>query len=320
MASTLPQLTRDEVAHLVSLGHVLVLKRRQIFRLNSWLALHPGGHLAILHFVGRDAANEIDAYHCDATLKMMRSFLVAEVAAQDWSEELTGWKPLLPPVQASKTGAHGRIADYSDVSRDWKADLQHLKEGAATATQPPALLSVAELEPPVSPAQVDPAKQYRVSKAWEDLHTKLVDAGVYRPSPAWNYRVDLLRYFGLFLAFLWVFLQASQTCEYAIKMSRGVLITVFRALLRCCCAAGSLLASSDIRSPRCCSRRDHGKLPCRQSHRLLDRQLVWRTQLWLVGRCTFASHAKMAILRLRCRAESQYTSLYGSRHAAHPFS
>lgn len=211
MASALPQLTRDEIAHLVSLGHVLVLKRRQVFRLNSWLARHPGGHLAILHFVGRDASNEIDAYHGDTTLKMMRSFVVAEVAACEWHEESTGWKPLLPPVQASKTGEHGRIQDYGAVRADWKADLQRLRQGAAAQQVP--LLPVANLEPQEPPAQVNPAKQYSISKSWEGLHEQLVEAGLYEASPAWNYRADLARYLGLFAAFLWVFLRASETCE-----------------------------------------------------------------------------------------------------------
>ena len=215
MASTLQQLRRDEIAHLISLGHVLVLKRRQVYRLNSWLARHPGGHLALLHFVGRDASNEIDAYHCDATLRMMRSFVVAEVDAQDWSEEATGWKPLTPPVQAGQHGDHGRIQDYSGVGSDWKADLRRYRQGstgASPASKP--LIAVAELEPPEPPAEIDPARQYRISRGWEDLHGKLIEAGVYKPTPAWNYRVDMLRYIGLFLAFLWVFLHANQTCMY----------------------------------------------------------------------------------------------------------
>ena len=286
MAATMQQLKRDEIAHLISLGHVLVLKRRQVYRLNSWLARHPGGHLALLHFVGRDAANEIDAYHCDATLKTMRSFQVAEVDVQDWSEDLTGWKPLIPPVQAGKMGEHGRIQEYNGVSADWKADLRRYRESFAGEEASKPLIAVAQLEPPEPPAEIDPAKQYRMSRGWEDLHRRLVETGIYNPTPAWNYRVDMVRYIGLFLAFLWVFLHANQTCRpiccrLLLQLTGSPLQ---RALLRCRCPAWCMLASNHLRRARCSARRNYRKLSYRQSHWFSDCQLVWRTELRLVGR------------------------------------
>mgnify|MGYP002758942187 FL=1 len=54
--------TRAEVAKRIAQGEVLVLRRGLIYRLNSWVHKHPGGELAILHFVGRDARDEIEVY------------------------------------------------------------------------------------------------------------------------------------------------------------------------------------------------------------------------------------------------------------------
>lgn len=219
-----PQLTRDEVAELITLGHVLVLHRRKIYRVNSWLRKHPGGHLALLHFVGRDAANEIDAYHSHKTMDgLMRSFLVAEVAEKDWSER-AGWKPLVPLIQAGEAGQWGRIEDYADVKRSWRADLEAIRlcassKGADETSDVKAQLdkrrftSVETIEPPSPPPSIDPEAQFRISKAWEVLHRRLEDEGYYEAKPLSNYKTEVLRYFGLFAAFLYVFYHAKQTCR-----------------------------------------------------------------------------------------------------------
>lgn len=207
--------SRNEVRHLVSLGHILVLHRRKVYRLNNWLGRHPGGHLAILHFVGRDAANEIEAYHCKDTIeRVMRHYIIARVEEKDFSDEV-GWKPLTPPVQVGKEGAFGSIDDYAGekgTTRSWKQDLQVYRAGDVLKDQH-KLLDEQELEPPSPPASINPADQYRMSKAWEVLHQKLEDEGLYKARPLWHYRVEFIRYFGLFLGFLWVFMHANRTCK-----------------------------------------------------------------------------------------------------------
>lgn len=60
--------TRLELAEQILAGQLLTVYRHKVLRLNSWLAKHPGGDLALLHYVGRDATDEIDAYHSEKTL------------------------------------------------------------------------------------------------------------------------------------------------------------------------------------------------------------------------------------------------------------
>ena len=51
--------TREQVAERILAGENLVVLRNKIIRVPpSWLDAHPGGALAILHFVGRDATDE----------------------------------------------------------------------------------------------------------------------------------------------------------------------------------------------------------------------------------------------------------------------
>ena len=58
---TFPRMTRDEVEALIADGDVVFVFRGFVLKANAWLKYHPGGQKAILHMVGRDATDEIDA-------------------------------------------------------------------------------------------------------------------------------------------------------------------------------------------------------------------------------------------------------------------
>ncbi|TKY85930.1 hypothetical protein EX895_004755 [Sporisorium graminicola] len=89
-------LTRVQLAQRIAQGETLVLHRRKIYKLDRWLARHPGGELAILHFVGRDATDEIEAYHSDDTIsRLMSRFVIGHLDEADWHH----YRPLVPPVQ-----------------------------------------------------------------------------------------------------------------------------------------------------------------------------------------------------------------------------
>lgn len=48
-----------EVEGMIADGHTIVVFQDMILRLDGWLQKHPGGRLAILHMVGRDATDEM---------------------------------------------------------------------------------------------------------------------------------------------------------------------------------------------------------------------------------------------------------------------
>ncbi len=54
-------LTPQSVRDLIAKGHTIVIYEDFVLRLDSWLDKHPGGRLAILHMVGKDATDEINA-------------------------------------------------------------------------------------------------------------------------------------------------------------------------------------------------------------------------------------------------------------------
>lgn len=99
------EITRAQIAQRIANGETLVLRGRAIYKLDAWLAKHPGGQLAILHFVGRDASDEIEVYHSEDTLRRMQHFQIGVLAEleylgkqrEDGSYE--GYRPLVPPIQ-----------------------------------------------------------------------------------------------------------------------------------------------------------------------------------------------------------------------------
>lgn len=54
-------LSAEAVDSMIANGDTIVIFEEYVLRLNSWLDRHPGGRLAILHMVGRDATDEITA-------------------------------------------------------------------------------------------------------------------------------------------------------------------------------------------------------------------------------------------------------------------
>ena len=54
--------TRRQVEGLIAEGKAIVIVDDMVLRLDSWLHLHPGGERAILHMVGKDATDEVNAY------------------------------------------------------------------------------------------------------------------------------------------------------------------------------------------------------------------------------------------------------------------
>jgi delta8-fatty-acid desaturase len=50
----------QEVKDRILKGQTIVISEGRVLRLDGWLDRHPGGRLAVMHMVGRDASNEIN--------------------------------------------------------------------------------------------------------------------------------------------------------------------------------------------------------------------------------------------------------------------
>ncbi|GKT50827.1 delta 8-(E)-sphingolipid desaturase [Colletotrichum spaethianum] len=52
-------ITPLEVEGMIADGRTVIILDEMVLRLDGWLDKHPGGKLAIMHMIGRDATDEI---------------------------------------------------------------------------------------------------------------------------------------------------------------------------------------------------------------------------------------------------------------------
>jgi delta8-fatty-acid desaturase len=54
-------LSRRQVEGLIADGRSIVIVDQAILKVDGWMKYHPGGDKAILHMIGRDATDEVNA-------------------------------------------------------------------------------------------------------------------------------------------------------------------------------------------------------------------------------------------------------------------
>ncbi|KAI6162133.1 fatty acid desaturase-domain-containing protein [Pisolithus thermaeus] len=194
--------SRREVADRILAGDTLVVYGSRLLRIpQAWLNAHPGGSLAILHFVGRDASDEIDAYHSQDTTRKINMFCVGTVETLPY-----GWEPFQPPVmlgwtrkQASDDGSFTwhREATAIPASNIPSENLLVPNQTSAANRHQSGGPSLSDLAPPPSNLSLEVQAQH--SAAYKRLHERIIKAGLYKTRYLSGYGPEIARY--LFLAF-----------------------------------------------------------------------------------------------------------------------
>lgn len=194
--------SRNAVVEAVLNGDTLIVYRDHLLRISdNWLDAHPGGTLALLHFVGRDATDEIEAYHSDKTLSLIPRYAIGRV--QNTLED--PWVPLVPPVMAGWVRRKG-----PDGKGYWYREAAEQRSAVNTETSPSSqiLLVPKGTEPEMEklpsgptvdaltapPATLSLQAQARLSKAYRELHKRITDAGLYDTPYLTGYGPEVVRY------------------------------------------------------------------------------------------------------------------------------
>ncbi len=194
----IPLWTRDKVAARILAGENLFILRDQVIRIpQSWLEAHPGGALAILHFVGRDATDEVSAFHSDDTQRRMKGYAVGAVEVGEY-----GWEPLLPPVMSGwvrKLGKDGKQHWYNEASTV-HSSVNTEKSPSSQILLVKADSSAIELEGPTleslqcGPSPLSAKTQAQHSAAYKALHKRVTDAGLFKTRYITGYGPEVVRY------------------------------------------------------------------------------------------------------------------------------
>ncbi|KXX77529.1 Delta(8)-fatty-acid desaturase [Madurella mycetomatis] len=191
------------VEGLIAEGRAIVIFEDYVLQLDSWLDKHPGGRLAILHMVGRDATDEIKAYHRPATWKRMKAFRIGRKPAGIWinkippirggiyrKQETGGAPPTITSDGASSSKieparlgsnnplAAAKVVGDSDAFVDWVENQEAHRDLAGYPS-------------------LDPAVQRDIAQKYRKLHQRLHDEGFY-DCPYLEYAKEMARYTTLF--------------------------------------------------------------------------------------------------------------------------
>jgi len=187
------KITRESIAARILNGeHLFILNGHLIRVPHRWLSAHPGGALTILHFIGRDATDEVEAYHPKHVVNQMRAFSQGPVQLSE-----DGWVPLLPPIFTgwiSKISPDGSLRWHNEATPDFSQDtppsqILLVKNSDAPLTSNPSLASI---QPP--PTALSLKIQSQHSAAYKELHKRVIAAGLYQTRYISGYGPEVARY------------------------------------------------------------------------------------------------------------------------------
>ena len=105
-------LSREHIESLIAEGRKVVIVDGRVLKVDAWLPYHPGGDKAILHMVGRDATDEVKAFHSVETQAFMHKYQIGRIEGH--------WKDFVPPIQ----GGTFKLSTQSTPPRECTDELK----------------------------------------------------------------------------------------------------------------------------------------------------------------------------------------------------
>ncbi|RSM04660.1 hypothetical protein CDV31_009985 [Fusarium ambrosium] len=231
-------LTARKVEGMIADGQTIVIYEDMVLKLDGWMDKHPGGRLAILHMVGRDATDEIKAYHSEATLRSMRPYRIGRkqgswvnrtppIRGGIFRKEADHLMPSDSSVASCSSGASDTdesvddsLSSASSICSCSGDDVTHkdcglhnrmarkpsakdIKHSATLRVANAAISREIERDSATYPS-VNPEVQRDIARKYQRLHQRIHDEGLYN-CPYIEYGKEMIRYTTLFTLFAVLF-------------------------------------------------------------------------------------------------------------------
>ena len=134
-------LTRRQIEGMIADGRTVIIVDGKVLKVDAWLRYHPGGEKAIMHMVGRDATDEVNAYetlttrlgqdsanqaidrlHSVKARQHMLKFQVGRIEGR--------WRNFLPPIQG------GKFTTYPDAIEETGDDTEDEDTSIGSSSPP----------------------------------------------------------------------------------------------------------------------------------------------------------------------------------------
>ncbi|MCJ1471592.1 hypothetical protein MMC13_000232 [Lambiella insularis] len=230
-------LSRRDVEGLIADGRKIIIVDGKVLKVDAWLKYHPGGDKAIMHMVGRDATDEVNALHSVDARGQMNRFQIGTIQGQ--------WKNFLPPIQGgqfrsnwqgqlpeeldsepatssgSSSTSDSPIFDYADLSKDRLRHRQttntDMDDGSSISSVSSVDLTIMKGTEEISYMDVytqreidldidkypslDPETQEKIVRRYRTLYDRIRNEGLFQCNYS-SYAIELSRYTFLFIMFL----------------------------------------------------------------------------------------------------------------------
>ncbi|KAG8424287.1 hypothetical protein J3458_001093 [Metarhizium acridum] len=228
---TYPYMSRNEIESRIAGGQKIVIFNQYVLKVDPWLPYHPGGEKALLHMVGKDATDEIQALHSKAAQEQMMRYRIGKIdgfwtnfrppiqgglfrSSMDADnvdcEELHNGKVLAsstpisrspsPVFDASHDGLRRRGHDEDHPTRTASISSQSSVEPDTTGMSYLDALTREQISIDIDKYPgVDLVTQHEIAAKYKSLHQAIMDEGLYECSRT-AYAFECCRYVGLFAA------------------------------------------------------------------------------------------------------------------------
>ncbi|OAA49530.1 Fatty acid/sphingolipid desaturase [Metarhizium rileyi] len=232
-ARTYPYMSRNEIESRIASGQKIVIFSQHVLKVDPWLPYHPGGEKALLHMVGKDATDEIQALHSKDAQERMLRYRIGKIDGfwTNFRPPIQGGafrptlnnghfdheEPVHQKVPASIIPNSGTLSPVFDNDNEIWRRRRHDKDSPSRTASISSKSSVETDTTGLSYLDaltreqisldldkypdVDLATQHKIAAKYRGLHKRIVDEGLYECSQA-AYVVECCRYLALFAAML----------------------------------------------------------------------------------------------------------------------